>query len=847
MEIHARAFMEAEEIFREFGVKPEQGLDPKVAAARLKKYGGNTLSNYVNPWRRILVRQLASPFMYLLAAAALFAWLLHEKFDALFILFFIALNTALGFFQEYRSEKTLRRLRDLIVPTSRVRRGGNEEIVPTTALVPGDILLLRAGDVIPADMRIISARHLAVDESTMSGEAFPVEKTSRSLKKGANALTKNLGFAATVVVQGEGEGIVYATGKMTNVGSIAGFIARTSRQSAFQKHIARLSTFILYLVLVTLGGVFLLNLLLKGPEAKTIELIIFSIALAVSVVPEALPLVMTFSFSRGARKLAAQKVVVKRLSSVEDLGNVEILCTDKTGTLTENVLRVANVMGDARNVLACAARGSDVVGRGHGPFDAAIFVAISKHGQYLHDRLGQERFYPFDPVLKLNGAVIKEGEEHTLIIRGAPEQILEACAGISAKEHDDADAFLVEEGRKGRRVIGIARRAFETLPKNATLKELSVGMTFIGLVSFEDPVKKTAEEAIQRAKRLGIQIKVITGDRPEVAGAIAEQVGLTERADVMTGDDFDALSETEQLAAAMRIAVFARMNPMQKAQVIDLLQRTHTVAFLGDGINDAPGLKIANVSMAVKEASDIAREAADIVLLKKDLHVIVNGIREGRIIFANTTTYLKSTLASNFGNFYSIAILSLFVNFLPLLPVQILLVNLLTDLPLTAISTDEVERAELQQPKHYDIRNILLVATLLGGVSSLFDFIAFGIFIHADIPVLQTALFMESVLTELLLLFSIRSRRFFIHARPPSFMLTAASIGVFLATAILPFTSVGHTYFHLASLTSWQGVIVLGLVGAYFLASELVKLGYYTFMNGGLNGRRALPLLGLRS
>lgn len=847
MEIHARAFADAENIFREFGVKPEQGLDPKEAEVRLRQYGANTFSKYVNPWRRILLRQFASPFMYLLAAAALFAWLLHENFDALFILFFIALNTALGFFQEYRSEKTLRRLRDLIVPTSRVRRGGKEEIVPTTALVPGDIVLLRAGDVIPADMRIISARHLAVDESTMSGEAFPVEKISRSVKEGAKTLNKNLGFAATVVVQGEGEGIVYATGKNTNVGSIAGFIARTSRQSAFQKHIARLSTFILYVVIVTLGGVLLLNMLLKGPEAKAIELIIFSIALAVSVVPEALPLVMTFSFSRGARKLASQKVVVKRLSSVEDLGNVEILCTDKTGTLTENVLRVANVLGDARNVLACGARGSDAVRHGRGPFDAAIINAVSKYGHYPNNRHEQERFYPFDPVLKLNGAVNKEGEEHALIIRGAPEQVLEACASVSAQEHDKAEAFLVEEGRKGRRVIGIARRAFKALPKHATLKELAAGMTFIGLVSFEDPVKKTAEEAIQRAKRLGIQIKVITGDRPEVAGAIAEQVGLSERADVMTGDDFDALSEAEQLAAAMRVAVFARMNPMQKAHIIDLLQRTHTVAFLGDGINDAPGLKIANVSMAVKEASDIAREAADIVLLKKDLHVIVEGIREGRIIFANTTTYLKSTLASNFGNFYSIAILSLFVDFLPLLPVQILLINLLTDLPLTAISTDKVEHAELRQPKQYDVRNILLVATLLGGVSSLFDFIVFGIFINAQIPVLQTALFMESVLTELLLLFSIRSRRFFINARPPSFILAAASIGVFLATAVLPFTSVGRTYFHFAALSYWQGAIVLGLVGSYFFASELVKLGYYSFTNGGLNGRRALPLSGSRS
>lgn len=822
-------------MYQEFGAGPN-GLSAEEAAARRERLGPNVLSARSIAPRTILLRQFRSPFVYLLFGAATLSFALGETINGVFILFFVLINAGLGFYQEYHSERTLKLLQQYTVPHARVLRGGAPQKVTTPELVPGDTIVLEPGDRIPADVRFAAVSNLEVDESVLTGESAPVAKRSEGLTEPATAFYRapNIGFSGTTVASGTATGVVFATGMATAFGAIAKLSAATQRVSGYERELSRFARFTLQLIGATLVLLVGANLLIKGSAVHPLELIIFSVALAVSVTPEALPLVTTFALSRGALRLARHKVVVKRLSAVEDLGSIEVLCTDKTGTLTENALSLADLTAPDREALlkAAALAGAPPSDDPElaNPFDRAVAERLSFGTRKQLDGYVRLAEVPFDPGRRRNSVLVKGFGRTELIVRGAPEVVLERCRGIAPKRARALELWAAGQGDLGHRTLAVAARTLHgPVPKDLATAER--GLEFLGMLAFADPIKPTTISAVRAAEQLGIQVKILTGDSREVTGAVAHTIGLAPSPhDVVTGDELAAMSLTEQHAAVERYHAFARLSPEQKYSILQLLRERQAVGFLGEGINDAPALSLADVALVVPKAADIAREAADIVLLNPSLHVIVEGIRQGRQVFANITKYITATLASNFGNFYAVAAASLFVPFLPLLPLQILLINLLSDFPMITIATDTVDPPELKRPRRYDIKGVLLLATVLGIVSTAFDFIFFGTFVRSGAGVLQTQWFIGSILTELAFLFSVRSRRFLFAAKRPSGPVLALTVLAAAVTVALPFTPFGQTVFQFQRPAASALLLTLGITGAYLVTSESVKLLYFRFL-----------------
>jgi len=822
-----------DDLYKDFASSPK-GLKPEVAEKLLKEFGPNEIRSAVVNWWRILLRQFKSPFLYLLIAAAALALLLGEKTDAIMIIGFVGLDVIIGFCQEYHSERAVLLLKKMVSTKVLVRRGGKEFLVNSHELVPGDLVVVRTGDCIQADLRWLEVDDLQIDESTLTGESEVSLKSTKSLKDQPLDFgsAKNIGFSGTVVASGCGVGLVFATGIKTEFGRIAKLTTETDTPGTFEKGIAQFSSFILRVILVTLGLVFLANLLVKGFQVNIPDLLIFSVALAVSVIPEALPVVTTMTLSRGALRMAKKKVVAKRLSSIEDLGSIDVLCTDKTGTITENKMTVAEILAEDKDkCLWYANLAAPAVDPKISPlrsnFDGALSVELSEDSRLKVFAAIRRHEAPFDPVKRFNQVEVKDGGQFIFITRGAPEAVLALCE-ISKEEEKTILTSAKKEGVAGRRVLAIACK------KNKVWE-------FVGLISFFDPIKKTAKAAIVESERLGLKIKILTGDGPEVAGAIGYEIGLIKSpSQVITGDDWEKLPATQRSRVAEKEMVFARVSPEQKFLIIQALQKKFEVGFLGEGINDAPALKIADVGLVVDGASDIAREAADLVLLDHGLEVIVSGIKEGREIFANTIKYIKSTLTSNFGNFVAVAAATLLINYLPMLPVQLLLLNLLSDFPMIAIALDSVDPEELKRPRHYDVKEVALVALVLGLISTIFDFIFFALFSQISPEVLWTNWFIASVLTELALTMSIRTKKPFFMARAPAPILLILTFVGSAAAILIPFTSFGQSFFSFVTPKPIWLLVIVSLVILYFVITEIVKHFYYKFVNVNGNSVHAI-------
>lgn len=826
MQIWTASNQNTNDLARALRTSPEKGLTTHAAQEALRTYGKNISRRETTPlWFAVLKRQVASPFVYLLVAAAGVSLLLGETIGTLFIVIFVLINVSLGFFQEYRSEQTALLLQRYVCNKARVIRDGKERLIGQDEVVPGDLLRLLPGDVIPADVRFITSESLEVDESVLSGESQTVSKTSEPSKREVHQVydAPNLGFASTVISNGSAMALVVATGPEVIAHKISKLVVETEHVSGFQKNLAKLSRFILQLILLTLALVVVANLVLKHGSVTLADLLVFAIALAISVVPEGLPVVTTFSLSQGARRLSEKHVIVKRLSAIEDLGGIEVLCTDKTGTLTENSMSVGDVYAlDGTDPVRMAAliAAPAKPHQGANPFDTALLAAANIKRTELAERLHE---IPFTPARRYETVVITEQAGWRSVARGAPEAVLPLCVDLDHASRKVIEQWMRRAGEQGRRVLAVAGKQGKGAIDASKAEER---LTLYGLVSFVDPIKPSTPAAIKQARQLGVQVKILTGDRPEVAAAVARQIGLISEKDrAMTGEELLALPEAEQMQAAEAYQVFARVTPEQKFHIIQLLQQQHQVGFLGEGINDAPALKISDVAVVVDEASDVARSAADIILLRKSLHVIIEGIAEGRMVFANTLKYIRATLSSNLGNFTAIAIASLFIDYLPLLPVQILFLNLLTDFPMILIATDHVDTSALSKPKSYEIRDIALISVVLGLVSALFDIIAFVAFARFAAPILQTNIFMESVLTELVFIFSVRTRGWFFKTRP-SAGLVGFSLLAFVAAFTLPYASIGADIFEFVPPTFMQLATVLGLVACYFVVTEVVKVWF---------------------
>ncbi|MCX6720405.1 MAG: HAD-IC family P-type ATPase [Candidatus Staskawiczbacteria bacterium] len=831
------------------------GLSEKEAVLRIEKYGLNEIKSKNINAIKVLLRQLKSPFTYLLLIAALVSVLIGQLVDSIAVFAFIVINVVIGFVQEYKAEKAVFMLQEFIPKKVKVLRDSKEEIIDEKFLVPGDIVLLEAGDLVPADLRVVNMHNFLVNESALTGESVPVSKITEAFNSQESEIfkAKNIIFSGSLVVSGKAQAIAIATGKDTVFGDIVKTISGIRRESTYEKSILFFCKLIMKIVATTIILIFVANILIKG-VSNIFELLLFSVALIVSILPEALPAVVTFALSGGSLRMAKQNVVVKRLSAIEDLGNIEILCTDKTGTLTQNKPSLEKTVSSDKKkcflygILASGGIFPATAGSRpwrENPFDSALYQRATEEILRESKKFKIVSELPFDSYRMRSAFLVKSiKNEAFLIVKGAPESIIKNCRNFSAQggpasgwDKKEIQEDIDREGVEGKRVLAIAYKKIAN-EKRATNEAIRIedekGLTFLGYFVFDDPIKTTAKEAISLSKKLGIKIKIVTGDSKEVACYVARKTGLVSGIeDTISGQELEKLSKEEFEDACESKTIFARISPDTKHNIIKSLQKKCEVGFMGEGVNDAPALKTADVGIAVVEASDIAREAADVVLLQKDLRVIINGIKDGRTIFANINKYIKCALASNFGNFYSIAVISLFINFLPMLPVQILLGNILSDFPLISIATDSVDIDELKKPKAYQLYNVLPLIISLALVSTVFDFIFFSIF-HAQQPgVIQTLWFIESILTELLLIYIIRTRGIFYKAKRPGFWLIflTAIDGIFVVA--LPFLPIAQSWFHFAVLPIMPLLIVFFLIGMYFIVSEIVKLIYFHYLPAG--------------
>lgn len=827
--------LSVEETLKDLNTTKEQGLLDAVVFNLHQKFGNNDLTKRdINGWN-ILLRQFKSAFIYLLIGASLITFLFSEYVDGILIILFVLINVSLGFFQEYRSEQTVRMLKKYTERRAKVTRNGNNYTIPSIELVPGDIVSFETGDIVPADLRIIEANNLLIDESVLTGESQQIRKTSEKLLNTKTDLYKasNIAFSGTTVVEGFGIGVVLSIGKDTQLGKIAKLATEVQEYSLFEKQINKFSKFILILTAITLVLVFIVQVFFKN-TLSVVNLIIFSVALAVGVIPEAMPLVTTFSLSLGASKLAKKKVIIKRLSSIEDLGGIQVLCTDKTGTITENKLSVSDIyssLPDETIRLGILAASSNKENNFSNAFDLALLDKLIESTRSELSKATKIFEIPFNPTRRRSSVLISYKKTKEIIVRGAVEAIMPYVKDKKQSKDIKLMNWVLQQGKDGKRIIAIAKKNFKN--NDYTVKDEEKDLEFVGLVSFVDPIKKTAYSAIQKAKELGIGVKILTGDSSEVAGFVGMKIGISQKdTDVLTGDEFDKLTLFKQKEAIKNINVFARMSPEQKYKFIKLLQEDLEVGFLGEGINDAPALKAAGVSLVVDNASDVAREVADIILLKHDLYVIVDGIELGRKTLINVTNYIKTTLASNFGNFYAMAFVSLVIDFLPMLPIQILLLNLLSDFPMIGIATDNVDEKDVTVLKNHSFKELVLLATLLGLVSTIFDFILFGVFKDRGEGSLQTYWFIGSTLTELALIYSVRTRGWFFKVRNiPSKEIIALTAFAALFAVFVPFTVFGDSIFKFIKPEANQLFIVFGIVATYLLSTEFVKRVYYKYSN----------------
>ncbi len=791
---------------------------------------------------KILFRQFRNPLFFILLVSAIVAGFFEVRQSAA-IIAMIALSVVLGYYNEYKAEKIIEDLRQTVSLKAVVIRDGNPSEIDSKLLVPGDLVSVYVGDIIPSDIRIVESKDLEVNETALTGESFPVEKTSQVLQieKPIPQQLTNYMFMATVVVHGTARGIVVATGRNTEFGSISRSLARTRPPTEFQRGVRRYGNMLITLALALVGGIFALNALLRHP---LIESLLFSLAVAVGLVPELMPAIVTISLSQAARNMAKKRVVVKRQVSIEDLGNMDILCTDKTGTLTSGKISLKECwsLGEkpGTRILQYSLLCNSAVVSANKITGNAMDVAI---WEYAREKGVQDEVkshvlvdeIPFDYQRRMMSAVVRNGSELLLITKGAPESVLSRCQTIDIAEgsepmdsvREKIDSKLMNQSGSGYRTLAIAYRNVDS-KASYTLEDES-NLRLLGFLTFTDPPKQDAREALDKLKGLGVDVKILTGDNELVASKICEELDIPVYR-VLTGSELTQMTSPEIRATAEEATIFARITPEQKLDIIKALKTNkHVVGFMGDGVNDAPALFEADVGLSVDSAVDVSKDAADIVLLDKDLLVLANGIEEGRKVFGNVTKYILMGTSSNFGNMFSAAAASLYLPFLPMLPMQILFMNLLYDVSNMTLPTDNIDLEYTELPKRWDIDFVRKFTLFFGPFSSLYDFLTYGImlFIFSASPALfQTGWFVESFWTEVLVIFVIRTRRIpFITSRPGKW-LTILTLSAVAFGTILPFTFLGRFLGFTALPTEYWILLVL-MVATYLLLVDAGKVFFY--------------------
>jgi Mg2+-importing ATPase len=820
------------------GVSPDTGLGASEVAARREHYGPNAVSSHRARWLPVLWHQLRSPLLGLLLTAAVASAFVGQRNDAVIIGVILVASVGLGFVNEYRAERAAQALHSQIHLETVVTRDGHRTSVDVATLVPGDLVDLQLGEIVPADLRLLSVAGLQCDESVLTGESLPVDKGTDAVPEGT-PLAELAGCAlmGTVVHAGSGRGVVVATGAATEFGSIAAGLGTHQTETEFQVGLRKFSLLLVYVASLLTTSIFVINVALHRP---VLEALLFSLAIAVGITPQLLPAVVSTGLAAGSRGMSRRKVLVKRLVCIEDLGDVDVLFTDKTGTLT---LGRIDYM---RAVPAPQARSGDVVRWGllctenatpdgsfvgGNPLDQALWASPAAAAERSAIAgLTRVSVLPFDHERRRVSVLVRDrAGALTVVAKGAPEAVLERCLDVPAAARD----ALAAEFAAGNRVVAVATRPATT--EQPLTPDDERDLTLLGLLVFLDPPKPDAAEALQRLADLGIAVKVITGDNPAVAVKVCRDLGLGDGA-ALTGADLDALDDEALARAITTTTVFARVSPEHKARVVRAQRRSGGgVAFLGDGVNDALALHAADVGISVDSATDVAKDAADVILLEKDLDVLADGVAEGRRIFANTMKYVLMGTSSNFGNMFSAAGASLFLSFLPMLPSQILLNNLLYDTSQLAIPTDRVDEEQLRRPSHWDIGFIRRFMTFFGPLSSVFDFATFGVMIwvfHSGPAQFRSGWFVESLATQTLVIFAIRTRRRPFFRSHPSLPVTLAALGVVVVGTVLPATPLAHDL----GFRPLPAAFFAALAAMVLLYLGLIELG-----KGLFYGRPAAP------
>ena len=837
------------------------GLTSEEAARRLEIYGTNEIARTRKRSAPLeFLFHFRSPVTIILIIAAIVSGFLGEPLDAGIIIIIVLVSVILDFTQEYRAGRAAEALRKRVATTATTLRDGTKQDIEISELVPGDIIQLSAGDIVPADARIINAKDFFVDQSALTGESFPVEKTTDSVySTGATDSSKwnNYLFMGTSVTAGTAVAVVVKTGSSTEYGEIARKSAERKPETEFEGGLKRFGYLIMQVTFILVIAVFAINALYKH---SIIDSLLFSVALAVGLTPGLLPVILSINLSRGATDMSKKGVIVKRLAAIQNFGSMDVLCSDKTGTLTENkvaVIRHVDMEGkESGKVFLYSLLNSRYQTGLRSPLDEAVL----KHEDVNTDQYQRIDEIPFDFIRKRLSIVVKENQENLLITKGAPEEVVKIISNYEVDGNiyeltSDARKKIEHEyrdlGSQGFRALGVAYRKVEGKPAYVVADENN--LIFLGFIAFTDPIKETAGESLELLRHAGVKLKILTGDNEVVTGKVCEQLGFQvyqyrrgRKYDQETGSFTRTIevepinmvqsSEIENIHddALARIVegadIFTRVTPAQKNRIMNALRANgHVVGYIGDGINDTPSMKVADVSISVTNAVDIAKESADIILLRNDLKVIAEGVVEGRKTFGNTMKYIQMAISSNFGNMFSAAGASLFLSFLPMLPIQILLNNLLYSFAQLALPADDVDRTYVQHPQRLQISFIRNYMLAFGPISSIFDFATFFVLLYvfkADASLFQTAWFVESLFTQTLVIFVIRTRTIpFFRSKPNKLLVINIAI-ILLVAIVLPFISPGHI-FKLVPLPVTFLLITAGFIVIYLGMVELMKMWFY--------------------
>ena len=812
----------------------KDGLTGDEARARLARYGANLLKppKRSDVWT-LLLNQFKSPIILILFFATGLSFFLRDPVDAFIILSIVLVSGLLGFWQERGASNAIAKLLSIVQIKAEVLRDGSSKEIPVEEIVPGDIVILNAGDIVPGDGLVQESKDLFVDEAMLTGETFPVEKAAALLPvetplgQRTNAL-----WMGTHVVSGSATALVVRSGKETEFGKVSERLKLRPQETDFEHGIRRFGYFLMEITLVLVVAIFAINVYLARP---VLDSFLFSLALAVGLTPQLLPAIISINLSHGAKRMAQKKVIIKRLASIENFGSMNVICSDKTGTLTEGIVHVqsaCDVEGAPSDKVLLHAYLNAFYETG---FTNPIDEAIRAHRQFDLSGYQKQDEIPYDFLRKRLSILVSQGDTHLMVAKGALSNVLAVCSSAETGNgtivditavQDQIEKLFEEFSRKGFRTLGIAYKNMGS--ESRISKDHEMGMTFSGFLVLFDPPKPNIIETITSLKNLGVTLKIITGDNHLVAANVSQQMGLSDTK-ILTGQDLRQLSDAALLKRVADADVFAEIEPNQKERIILALRKAgNVVGYIGDGMNDASALHASDVGISVESAVDVAKDAADIVLLEKDLGVLVQGVREGRATFANTLKYVFMATSANFGNMFSMAGVSLILPFLPLLPKQILLTNLMTDFPEMTIATDSVDKEMIDYPRRWDIKAIRKFMITFGIVSSVFDYLTFGVLLlalHATQDQFRTGWFLESVVSASLIVLVIRSRRPSFKSRPGKYLIMA-TLSIVVVTLIVPFTPFAEIFGF--SPLPFSFFLLIGIIVLfYIITAEIAKTVFY--------------------